>query len=263
MDYVLRQGSVIVLAVLLLLVNTPLRAAELADLLEVVRPGVVVVGTMRPVKTANPKNPPVVFKGTGFLVADGRTVVTNLHVVPGELDDENNEKLTVFVGRGQKVTAHSAEVVAKDVEHDLAVLRIQTTLNFKPLKLAKNDMIREGESVFFTGFPLGMVLGLFPVTNQTIISARTPLVIPAISSGTLSAAQIKALRQPFEVYQLDAIAYPGNSGSPVFDGRSGEVVGVVNSVFVKQTKETLLQAPSGITYAIPVRYVNDLLKQVR
>ena len=69
------------------------------------------------------------------------------------------------------------------------------------------------------------------------------------------------MRNPFVVYQLDIVAYPGNSGSPVYNVETGEVIGVVNSVFVKGTKESVLEKPSGISYAIPVRYVHDLLKK--
>jgi hypothetical protein len=38
------------------------------------------------------------------------------------------------------------------------------------------------------------------------------------------------------------------------------VIGVVNMVFVKGTKESALERPSGITYAIPSRYLIELLK---
>ena len=62
------------------------------------------------------------------------------------------------------------------------------------------------------------------------------------------------------MFQLDATAYPGNSGSPVYDPATGEVIGVVNMVFVKGTKEAALAQPSGITYAIPSRYLIELLK---
>ena len=40
----------------------------------------------------------------------------------------------------------------------------------------------------------------------------------------------------------------------------GRVIGVVNSVFVKGTKEAALSAPSGITYAIPTSYVRELIR---
>ena len=69
------------------------------------------------------------------------------------------------------------------------------------------------------------------------------------------------MRNPFDVYQLDVVAYPGNSGSPVYNIETGKVIGVVNSVFVKGTKESALERPSGISYAIPVKYVYDLLKK--
>jgi len=64
----------------------------------------------------------------------------------------------------------------------------------------------------------------------------------------------------FPVFQLDATAYPGNSGSPVYDAATAEVLGVVNMVFVKGTKETALTQPSGITYAVPARYIQALLR---
>ena len=67
----------------------------------------------------------------------------------------------------------------------------------------------------------------------------------------------------FRVYQLDATAYPGNSGSPLYDPASGEVLGVMNMVFVKSTKENVLSDPSGISYAIPVEYLQRLLADLK
>ena len=64
----------------------------------------------------------------------------------------------------------------------------------------------------------------------------------------------------FPVFQLDATAYPGNSGSPIYDPVTGEVLGIVNMVFVKGTKEAALTEPSGITYAIPASHLEALLK---
>ena len=107
------------------------------------------------------------------------------------------------------------------------------------------------------------MLGLYPVTHTGIISAITPTVIPAPSSTSLTANQIRALRAPYSVYQLDATAYPGNSGSPLVDVESGTVIGIINKVLVKKTKENLLSDPSNITYAIPAAYLIDLLSQAR
>jgi S1-C subfamily serine protease len=63
------------------------------------------------------------------------------------------------------------------------------------------------------------------------------------------------------VFQLDATAFPGNSGSPLYDPDTGAVVGIINKVFVQETKENLLAKPSGISYAIPIRYALPLLKK--
>ena len=40
----------------------------------------------------------------------------------------------------------------------------------------------------------------------------------------------------------------------------GEVVGITNEVFVKESKEAVLEKPSGISYATPVRHVKELLR---
>lgn len=63
------------------------------------------------------------------------------------------------------------------------------------------------------------------------------------------------------VYQLDVVAYPGNSGSPVYRADTTEVFAVVNKVFVKETKESAITRPSGITYAIPVSHITALARK--
>jgi S1-C subfamily serine protease len=72
---------------------------------------------------------------------------------------------------------------------------------------------------------------------------------------------LRRLSDPYDVYQLDATAFPGNSGSPVYRPESGEVIGLVNKVFVQESKEAALERPSGITYAIPVDYIKRLLRR--
>ena len=147
-----------------------------------------------------------------------------------------------------------------DVEHDLALLRVNGKA-LPHMRLGNSQRVREGQSIAFTGFPIGTVLGLYPATHRGIVSAITPIAIPAGSSRQLDAAMIKRLRNPYNVFQLDATAYPGNSGSPLYDPNTGRVLGVINMVFVKGTKENVLSQPSGITYAIPGQYVRALLKE--
>lgn len=232
--------------------------AGLPDTIDKVRSSIVGVGSVFPAKRLGGASAPLTFKGTGFVVGNGKQVVTNYHVIVKPLDDKKHEKLAVFSGKGKKATIRMAKIVATDPDHDLALLEL-TGPALPSLKLGDNKLLREGEDVAFTGFPIGLVLGLNQVTHRGIISAVTPMVIPALSSKTLTAEQIKRTRQPFNIYQLDATAYPGNSGSPVYGVESGIVIGVINSVFVKKTKESMLKDPSDISYAIPVKYVKELL----
>ena len=61
--------------------------------------------------------------------------------------------------------------------------------------------------------------------------------------------------------QLDATAYPGNSGSPLYDPASGTVLGIINMGLVKGTKESAITNPSGITYAVPAHFIHALLQR--
>jgi S1-C subfamily serine protease len=228
--------------------------AGLARTVAAVKPSVVGVGTFQ-----QTRSPATVFVGTGFVVGDGLDVITNAHVVPETLDAARREQLGVVLADGDNVVFRPAELVTRDSEHDLAHLRLSGT-PLPALALAGPDSAAEGQSLAFTGFPLGMVLGLHHATHRALVAAVTPVVLPSLSSRRLDARAIAQLqRPPFEILQLDATAYPGNSGSPLYDPDSGAVVGVINMVFVKGLKESAITAPSGITYAIPVRYVQQLL----
>ncbi len=99
-----------------------------------------------------------------------------------------------------------------------------------------------------------------PVTHRGIVSAITPIAIPQLSAQQLDVKLIQRLSAPYDVFQLDATAYPGNSGSPLYAVDTGLVVGVVNKVFVKESKENVLENPSGITYAIPIEHASALLR---
>jgi len=112
-----------------------------------------------------------------------------------------------------------------------------------------------------TGFPLGGILGPSSATHRGMISAITPIAMPQGNAAQLNPAVIHRLtRGSFPVFQLDATALPGNSGSPIYDPASGEVLGIVNMVFVKGTKEAALKEPSGITYAVPSSHLEALLR---
>lgn len=236
------------------IVASPLEA--LPDAIDSVRPSVVGIGTYQ-----RTRSPSTNLEATGFAIADGQHVVTNAHAIPDSLNHDEGERLSVFVGRGRDSSVRRAEVVASDSDVDLAILRFQGD-PLEPLTLGDARSVREGDLVAFTGYPIGLVLGLYPATHKGIVSAITPLAVPAGRGRELDARTLRQLRNnPPGVFQLDATAYPGNSGSPLYDPVSQEVVGIINRTFVQDSRERVLSHPSGISYAVPVDLLDNLLDE--
>ena len=224
-----------------------------------IRPAIVAVGTLEPTR-----NPAYQFRGTGFVVGDGTLVATNNHVVPQAVDVANREVLSIAIPQpGNDAIVREAVVVARDPDHDLVVLRI-VGATLPAVRLGDASRVKEGQSFAFTGFPIGGAIGLFPTTHRATVSAITPIALAQASTRSLDAALIRRLRADrFNIFQLDATAYPGNSGSPMFSIETGEVIAIINMVFVKGGKETALTAPSGISYAIPALHLVRLLDTLK
>lgn len=210
------------------------------------------------------RSPQFVFSGTGFVVGDGLQIATNDHVLPKTIKNEAGETLAIAIpAPGNRAQIRPARKLTSDAAVDLAVLRIEGPA-LPVLALGDGERVREGESYLLTGFPIGAVLGLFPVTHRSMIAAVAPIVIPAARADQLDARSVRRINQgAFPIFQLDGIAYPGNSGSPVYHPETGVVIGIVNSVFVRGTREAAISHPSGITYAIPVQQLKELLDRAK
>jgi len=229
--------------------------ADLPATVAKIKPGIVAIGTYMAIRQQQQQP-----RGTGFVVG-GHFAVTNYHVVPRDIDEGRRETVAVYLpAADNRVEMRQAKLVADDSEHDLALLRFNGAA-VHSLSLGRSSDVREGQWAAFTGYPILNALGLHPATHRAVIAAISPVALPVGSGRELTSKMIKRLSAPFNVLQLDAVAYPGNSGSPLYDIDSGRVIGVINSVFVKATKESAITAPSGISYAIPVDHVRALLKQ--
>jgi S1-C subfamily serine protease len=253
----LRLRRAVLAACLAACVAAPaVHAADLVHTIAAVKPSVVGIGTLQ-----RTRSPAINFVATGFVVGDGLDVVTNAHAIPEFLDTEKFETLGVVLPKGEGVEFRPATLVSSDREHDIAHLRLSGAA-LPALKFGDSAKAAEGQQLAFTGYPLGMVLGLHPVTHRATLAALTPVVMPSLNARKLDAKTVAQLqRPPFGVFQLDATAYPGNSGSPVYDPDTGEVLAIINMVYVKGLKETAITAPSGITYAIPAAFILQLLQQ--
>ncbi|MBL8472242.1 MAG: trypsin-like peptidase domain-containing protein [Rhodocyclaceae bacterium] len=234
--------------------------ADLPDTIVRIKPGIVAIGSYQRMRA-----PQFEFSGTGFAVGDGSLVVTNAHVVARTLNDIRLETwvaLAPAAGRNDGEIIE-ATVLETDKEHDLALLKLKNR-TLPPLKLGDMAQLREGLRLAMTGFPIGNVLGVFPATHTMLVAALAPIAIPAANGARLDARLIRRLAAgTINIVQLDGTAYPGNSGSPLYDMETGEVYAVLNMTLVKSTKESAITSPSGISYAIPVSFVRELLQQAR
>lgn len=233
------------------------RAAELSTIVARVKPSIVAIGVHAPLQ-----NPRFRFLGSGFIVDDGRRAVTAAHVIPA-VAPEKQESIAIAVPSGERARILPARVAIVDKDSDLGVLAFDGPA-LPALALATLEEIREGDEVLLMGFPIGSALGLFAAAHQGIIAAITPMIIPAASSAGLRTQNLKVLRgKPIQLLQLDATAYPGNSGGPLIDTTTGRVVGVMSFGLTKGSRESAIQYPTGISYAIPSRYVRTLLERHR
>lgn len=239
----------------MILTNYATASSQLVQTIKQIKPSIVGIGIYDPL--ASPRAQLI---GSGFAIHDGQHVATNYHVVSRALSEDKVQDYIVLIGEGKHPEIATAEIVASDPVHDLAILKIEKKL--PALTLASNIQVSDGTDIAFTGFPIGSVLGLYPATHKGIIAAYTPNIRPAVNSNQLSIKMLRRLKKPFFVYQLDATAYPGNSGSALYRQDTGEVIGIINKVFIKETKENVLSNPSGISYAIPVDYLHNLMKQL-
>jgi len=138
--------------------------------------------------------------GSGFVIAADR-VVTNAHVIAGV-----DEPLVQLPG-GQ---ALAGRVVYFDAVDDIAVIAVDG-LDAQPLALG--DVLTPGSAAVVQGYPLG---GPFTQNNAQVLSTGT-VPVPDIYSDR---------SEPREIYTLEALVRPGNSGGPVLTG-DGVVVGIV------------------------------------
>ena len=160
--------------------------------------------------------------GTGFVVQSNGFLVTCQHVV----DDASEIEVAI----GGKT--YAARVIIEDVEHDLAVIRIDAN-GLPTLPLADSDSVQLGEDVRAIGFPFSSILG------ANVKATR----------GTISGVNQEDGRK---VFQVDAGINPGNSGGPLVNDR-GEVIGVN---FAKLREEVA----TNVGFAVPINDAIRLLK---
>ncbi len=238
-------------------------APTLPDIIARSKPAVLPVGSFNPTDS-----PRFTFRGSGFVIAEegglGTLLATNFHVLPEGAGGDSGPPMAVLTGPGgpgAETQRRMARVVATERLHDLALLQLEGP-PLPGLVLEAPGQVREGQAVALMGFPIGGALGFSVVTHRGIVASITSAAMPAPTARQLDPRALSRLREGnFELLQLDATAYPGNSGGPLLDAETGRVVGIVNMVLVKAGRESALSSPTGITYAVPVALLRALMQR--
>lgn len=162
--------------------------------------------------------------GSGFLYNDRGDILTNAHVVAGYKD------VTITMSDSDQM---SGTVIGIGEETDVAVVRVPDLEGVEPLELKLNAEAEVGDEVLALGSPLG----LQNTVTTGIVSGvdRTFDIAPYYYEG---------------LYQISAPIAPGNSGGPLVDRRTGQVLGINSAV----TDE------GGIGFSIPVISIVDSAK---
>lgn len=231
-------------------------ADSLPDTVAKVKRGVFGVGVVAMPQKNNPK-----LLASGFAVSGGTYGITTLSVIEARPGIGSKEAVGVFLPvSDSQAQFRQAAIVSRDKEHDLCLLRFPGPA-LPALRLGSAADAREGGLYAFTGFPSTGTVGLHAVTHRALIAAISPNILPVASGANLGRDVLRKLNRPYDVFQLDATPFPGDVGSPLYEVSTGRVVGVINSLFVKKTKEMASPNRSGISYAIPVSHVRSLLSR--
>ena len=229
------------------------------DVFDRVRFGTVAIGTGPPAIVGQPFDlKTVTILGTGFVVDDRGIALTAKHVIepmftslqamtPAQMAVADQIKVVTegppsIVGTTLAMNWIVSTVVQVRMsnELDFAVVTFGVDAKnqgtFKALALAK-DPCRQGDEVGVCGYPFGQQLHADVYNNQ-------PAVIPSFSAGIVSVVFPHPDTPPeFQgIFQMDAMINGGNSGGPVFNPGTGEVVGIVTSSV--NVPSRVLQDPS-------------------
>jgi serine protease DegQ len=189
---------------------------------EVIRPSIVRVRGLAPDKAGGEDTEKSV--GTGVVIVDKGTILTNLHVVLGA------KRVQVVFADGLE---SDATITGVRPEHDLAVLQAQTIPDdlFAATMRSTADLAL-GDQVVAVGFPFG--------------------IGPSVTAGVVSGLR-REFRSPegkrvlTNLIQFDAAVNPGNSGGPLVT-LDGEVIGIVTGILNPTDQRFFV----GIGFAVPI-----------
>ena len=163
--------------------------------------------------------------GSGVIFSNEGYVVTNLHIL-------NSQKINVKLDNGKN---YPASIIGIDKNADIAVLKISTEDELKPINIADSDNLKVGDRVLAIGNPYGIGI--------------------SVSNGIISATGRDYGNPYLQLIQTDAAINPGNSGGALIN-ENGNLIGINSKIF------SSTGAYQGIGFAIPSNVVVQIATQL-
>ena len=163
--------------------------------------------------------------GSGVVIDSDGHIITNSHVIGDATEIEVR-----FSDKSKLI----AQVVGKDVDTDLALLKVTTDHPLSSAKFGDSSTVRVGQWVLAVGSPFGL--------DRTV----TLGVISGIGRENINLSRYE------NFIQTDASINPGNSGGPLFNLR-GEIIGINTAI---------INFAQGIGFAIPSNMAKQVMEQL-
>ena len=181
--------------------------------------------------------------GSGIIISEDGYILTNNHVVStnsttstSSIYYQVSDAVSVKVKLYNDDNVYDAEIIGKDDQTDLAVIKIDKT-GLTAAELGDSDSVKVGEFAMAVGNPLGLS--------------------SSISAGIVSAVNREISTEDNEKYvviQTDAAINAGNSGGALVNSK-GQVIGI-------NTLKLSGDGVEGLGFAIPINSTTDIVKQL-
>lgn len=167
---------------------------------------------------------------TGVIIDSNGIILTNYSAIK----DNNNIFVKLSSDEEEPI---EAKLLVADEDIDLAIIKISFDGQLKPIKIASNNDVKEGQSIVVLGNAIG---------DNYIGSA-----IPGIITSKDEKVKTKDNRE-YSLLQVNATINNKNTGGAICNGK-GELVAIANLIVTKQKNE------NGLYYGLETEGLKEMI----